>query len=111
MLKLDKTDKQSESILDTDKAEALLEYQHKFEHASRPHVIIEILWHTRIRLGALHALDLDDYDEDEDRLTLRHRPEEETPLRNTAERERIAALSTEVCRSIEGWRDYNHHYV
>ncbi|WP_158055326.1 tyrosine-type recombinase/integrase [Halorussus halophilus] len=111
MPKLDKTDEQSESILDTEQAEALLEYQRKFEHASRPHVIIELLWHTGIRLGALHALDVDDYDEEAERISLRHRPETGTPLKNGKEGERIVALSAEVCRSIEDWRDYNRHDV
>ncbi|ELY98662.1 integrase family protein [Natrialba asiatica DSM 12278] len=81
MPKLDKSDEQSESLLEIDQAEALLEYQRKFEHASRPHAIMEILWHTGIRLGALHSLDLDDYDEEHERLALRHRPESDTPSR------------------------------
>ncbi|WP_049893247.1 tyrosine-type recombinase/integrase [Natronococcus jeotgali] len=111
MPKLEKTDEQSETILEVDQAEALLEYQRKFEHASRPHIIIEILWHTGIRLGALHSLDLDDYDEEHERLALRHRPESETPLKNGKEGERMIALSPEVCRVIEDWRDHHRHDV
>jgi len=111
MPQLDKTDEQSESILDTEQAEALLEYQRKFEHASRAHVIMEILWHTGIRLGSLIAIDLDDYDGDAERLAVRHRPEKGTPLKNGTEGERIIALSAEVCRSIEDWRDHNRHDV
>jgi len=111
MPQLDKNDEQSETILDTEQAEALLEYQRKFEHASRAHVIMEILWHTGIRLGSLRSLDVEDYDGDAERLAVRHRPETDTPLKNGKEGERIIALSAEVCRSIEDWRDYNRHDV
>lgn len=52
---LDKTDEQKESILNTNEARNLLEYQRRFEYASRSHVILEILWHTGIRLGALYS--------------------------------------------------------
>jgi integrase len=111
MPKLDNTDEQAESILETEQAEALIEYQRKFEYASRPHVIVEILWHTGIRLGTLHALDIDDYDEENERLIIRHRPESGTPLKNGKEGERIIALNPDVCRVIEDWRDDRRHEV
>nr|ABQ75821.1 hypothetical protein [uncultured haloarchaeon] len=79
---LDKSDEQADSILTSDEAEALIQYQRKFEYASCPHVIVEILWHTGIRLGALRALDVDDYDSTAEHLTLSHRPDTETPLKN-----------------------------
>ena len=91
MPSLDKTDEQSESILETEQAKALIEYQRKFEYASRPHVIMEILWHTGIRLGALHALDVDDYDEENERMIIRHRPDLGTPLK-TGRREGESSL-------------------
>lgn len=111
MPKLDKNDEQSETILDVDQAEALIEYQRKFEYASRSHVIIELLWHTGIRLGALHALDVDDYHEESERLEVNHRPETGTPLKNGKEGERMIALNAEVCRVIEAWRDQQRHEV
>ncbi|AGN02436.1 integrase family protein [Salinarchaeum sp. Harcht-Bsk1] len=111
MPSLDKTDEQSESILGTEQAESLIEYQRKFEYASRSHVIMEILWHTGIRLGALHALDIDDYDENAERLAIYHRPKSGTPLKNGKEGERMVALNAEVCRTIEDWRDNHRHRV
>jgi len=121
MPSLDKTDEQSEAILEEDEAEALLGYQRKFEYASRAHVIIEVLWHTGMRLGALHALDVDDYDEEEERLEVRHRTQdnshgiliesEDTPLKNGTEGERMIALNADVCRVIEDWRDHHRHDV
>lgn len=111
MPQLKKTDEQSEAILDGEEAEALLEYQRKFEYASRAHVIIEILWHSGMRLGALHSLDVDDYDAEEERLEVYHRPNSETPLKNGDEGERMVALSAEVCRVIEDWIDHHRHDV
>jgi len=111
MPQLDTTDEQSEAILRAEQAEELLDYQRTFEYASRPHIIMEILWHTGIRLGALHSLDLDDYDEDEERISLHHRPETETPLKNGIEGERMIALNADVCRVIEDWRDHQRHDV
>lgn len=108
---LDKSDEQADSILTTDEAERLIRYQRKYEYASRPHVIAEILWHTGIRLGALRALDIDDYDGEEERLRVRHRPDTETPLKNDNEGERVLALSVEVCRVIEDWLDQYRHNV
>lgn len=108
---LEKTDEQSNSVLESGEAEALVEYQRRFEYASRPHVIIEILWHTGIRLGALHALDVDDYDGDAERLEIRHRPDTETPLKNGEEGERMVALNAEVCRVIEDWVEHQRHDV
>lgn len=108
---LDKTDKQSESIFDRDQAEALLEYQRKFEYACRTHVIMDLLWYTGIRLGALHSLDVEDYDADEERIALRHRQDTGTPLKNKEEGERMIALNAEVCRVIEDWIDHHRHDV
>jgi len=111
MPNLNKSDQQSEDILTTEEAEALLEYQRKFEYASRSHVIIEILWHTGIRLGALHSLDVDDYDPEAERLDFHHRPDSGTRLKNGSEGERMIALDSDVCRVIEDWIEYHRHDV
>lgn len=111
MPELKKSDEQSDSILDADEAIPLLEYLRKFEYASRAHVILEILWHTGIRLGALRSLDVDDYDGNAERLQIRHRPETGTPLKNGAEGERMVALNVEVCRIIENWIEHHRHDV
>ncbi len=108
---LTKSDEQSETILDTDAAIDLLEYQRQFEYADRKHVVMEILWHTGVRLGALHSLDLGDYDGENERLAFHHRPETDTPLKNGIEGERMVALNPDVCRVIEDWIDHNRHDV
>jgi site-specific recombinase XerD len=66
----DRNDERSESVLATEEAGAPIESRRKFEYASRPHVIVELLRHTGIRLGALHSLDVDDYDGNAERIGL-----------------------------------------
>jgi site-specific recombinase XerD len=111
MPELKKTDEQANTILGREEAEALLEYQRKFEYASRSHVIVELLWHTGIRLGALHALDVADYDGESERLELHHRPDSDTPLKNGEEGERMIALNAEICHILEDWIDHHRHKV
>jgi integrase len=72
---------------------------------------MEILWHTGIRLGALHSLDVGDYDGEAERLELYHRPDSGTALKNGSEGERMVALRPEVCRVIEDWLAYHRHGV
>ena len=108
---LRKTDEQSEQILRRERAEEILDYLHKFEYASRRHAIVEILWRTGIRLGALLSLDVADYDGEDERLSVRHRPSTETPLKNGTEGERMIALNADTCRVIEDYVDHHRHDV
>lgn len=96
-------DDRAESLLEADRAEAALEYLRQFDFASRDHVILSILWHTGIRLGTLHGLDVRDYDSERASLALCHRPETGTPLKNGPQGERPVALSPAVCAVLDGW--------
>ncbi|MGB9986558.1 tyrosine-type recombinase/integrase [Salarchaeum japonicum] len=103
---LSNDDEQREEILRTEQAEAVLEYLRRFEYASRTHVILELLWHTGIRLGSLRGIDLDDIDQEKERLRVRHRPDTETSLKNGSEGERLIALRRDVCEMLEDWIDH-----
>mgnify|MGYP000099498347 CR=1 FL=1 len=76
-------------MLEEDRAEELLEYLRRYESASRPHIVIALMWHTMMRVGAIHVLDVDDYDSDEQS----HRRESGTPIKNGRDGERFVALS------------------
>jgi integrase len=108
---LKKEDEQAETILESDEAGELLDYLHRFEYATRPHLILEILWITGMRLGTLRALDVCDYNSEEERLRLRHRPDTGTPLKNGKEGQRLVAVAPETCRVIDDWLDHNRHDV
>jgi len=103
---LSNEDEQREEILRTEQAEDVLGYLRQFEYASRAHIVLELLWHTGIRLGGLHGLDVDDYDDDAERLHVRHRPQTETSLKNRAEGERLIALNQDVCRALDAWLNH-----
>jgi integrase len=90
-------------MLDADAAEAMLEYLDRYEYASLRHVVLSLFWHTMMRMGAAHALDVEDYDPEDQCLELRHRPETETPLKNQKRGERLVALSGEMCLLLDDW--------
>lgn len=108
---LSKEAQQSDSILEPERASDILHYLRKFEYASREHVILELLWETGMRIGSLYSLDVDDYDSEEERLKLRHRPETGTALKNKQEGERMIALIPQTCRVIEDWLESQRHEV
>jgi site-specific recombinase XerC len=47
-------------MLDCDSASKVLAHLEKYEHASIQHVSIALMWHTMMRVGGVHALDVDD---------------------------------------------------
>jgi site-specific recombinase XerD len=100
---LSNDEEQREEILQSDQAKDVLNYLRQFEYASRAHVILELIWHTGIRLGTLHSLDLDDYNRDEARIEIRHRSETGTTLKNGKKGERLIALGQDVCQVLDDW--------
>jgi len=90
-------------MLDQERATRALEYLRKYEYASRAHVVFTLLWHTMMRVGALHALDVGDFNAEEQYIDVRHRPEEGTSIKNGDRGERLVALSEEVCGVIRDW--------
>ncbi|ELY69959.1 tyrosine-type recombinase/integrase [Natrinema versiforme] len=90
-------------MIEEDRAEDVLGYLRKYEYASRPHVALSLLWHTMMRVGAVRALDLSDYDANEQCLEVVHRPETGTPIKNAEEGQRFIALSTDICELLDDW--------
>lgn len=97
----------SDSTLDPERAEAILDYLELYEYASRKHVTILLLWHTGCRAGGLRAIDVDDCDLDCDDpgVQFSHRPGEETPLKNDEKGERWNAISEPVARVVGDYID------
>lgn len=104
---LDDGDNQRDIMLEANRAETILDYLSRFQYASFDHVTVLLLWHTGMRTGAIHGLDIGDYDSGNQRLQTHHRPDQGTPLKNKAKGERLIALNTEVCQVIEDWIGYN----
>lgn len=93
-------------MLAAERAEAVLEHLGRFEYASFCHVLLVLLWRTGMRTGTAHALDIEDYDRENQRLQARHRPETGTPLKNKENGERLIAIGDETCRILD---DYLAH--
>jgi site-specific recombinase XerD len=108
---LDDEDEQREEILEPDQADAALTYLRQFKYASRRHVILELLWHTGMRLGTLRALDVDDYGPEPGRLAVQHRPGEGTALKNGTKAERLVALDPGICEVLDAWIDHQRPEV
>jgi len=98
-------------MLDSDDATAVLSYLRKYHYASRTHALMAVLWHTGIRTGTVRALDVSDFQPDQERLRIRHRPETDTPLKNGEGAERYIALSTEVSEILAAYVDEHRHDV
>lgn len=97
-----------EEMLDTDHAEALLDYLAKYEYASAVHVIIRVLWESGIRAGTLRSLDADDWLPEKQALRIEHQPDEGTPLKNADAAERLVAISQRTCEVLKDYLEENH---
>jgi integrase len=90
-------------MLDSEVADGILDYLSTYEYASERHVTFLLIWHALLRRGAIHALDVGDYDSQEMSLDVRHRPETETPIKNKRNGERFIALSAETSSVLDAW--------
>mgnify|MGYP000191635076 CR=1 FL=1 len=103
---VDREDESRDVKLDESRAEAILDHLSRFEYASREHVIMAVLWHTGVRLGTLRALDVSDFDAEAPALTVRHRPETGTPLKNGSAAERSIAVGESYAEVIQDYIDH-----
>jgi hypothetical protein len=64
-----------------------------------------------MRLGTLYGLDLEDFEGDAEppHLTVKHRPETDTPLKNGYEGERSIALTGPTATIVKDYIDANRH--
>ena len=75
------------------------------------HALLELLWFTGARLGAMRALDLEDYHSDEQYVEFHHRPDSDTPLKNDRDGERAVGLPPRVCEVLDWYLKYNRSDV
>ncbi|WP_241991785.1 hypothetical protein [Halorubrum sp. SS7] len=96
---------------DDEAVEAISAYFHKYDRASRRHIEFALPKELTIRLGALVSIDEDDYYPDEQKIELRHRPEEEyggkgTPLKNGSDGERNINVPSHLCELINEYLEH-----
>ncbi len=99
--------------LDPERAEAILEYLGRFRYASCEHVTLLLLIKTGRRPCDLVALDLKDFDDDGDEVTLSfvHRPESGTELKEDEKHEATIKLADDVGEVIRHYIDNKHPHV
>jgi integrase len=90
-------------MFDTEAAEDVLTYLETYEYASPEHVTLSLLWPSMFRRGAVAALDLEDYDREERFLSVVHRPETDTPIKNGKRGQRLVALSNDVGMLVDDY--------
>lgn len=101
------SDDARDEMVNSDRAMKILDHLRQYEYATLAHTVLEVMWHTGLRVGATVGLDVADYDPEEQRLELVHRPDEGTALKNGTNSERYVALRTEVCEVIDDWVEVN----
>jgi integrase len=100
----------SDTTIEPDRVEEILDYLGEYDYASRTHVIVLLLWHTGCRMGALRALDVGDLDLNGDRpnadgpgIHFVHRPDAGTPLKNKAKSQRWNSIGGYVARVLDSY--------
>lgn len=101
--RVDRSEHQRDEMLDSETAAEILEYLSTYEYASVEHTLLAILWETGIRLGAVHSIDLQDVDTEEEYLRLVHRPNSGTTLKNGEGGERLIAITAQLAKLLEDY--------
>lgn len=95
-----------DAVLNAERAAFLLDRFERFDYASRNHVILALLWRTGMRRGALRSIDLCDLHEGEQALSVQHRPESDTPLKNGEGGERWIYLGPTWSQLLADYVEY-----
>lgn len=97
------SDQVNKTRLTTDEAQALLKYYRNDpdNKGTRAHTLLALAWYTGARLGALRGLDIEDYDREEQYIEFVHRSQQNTPLKNGPDGERIVGLPEHVCEVVD----------
>lgn len=102
-------------VPEDEQVEAIRSYYDRFAYASRHHAQFELIAEVGIRLGALRAIDLEDFRAGDEVIHLRHRPERTevygTPLKNGSGGERIVNLSPGLTELLKDYVAHNRNEV
>lgn len=106
-----------DTMLDFETIEKIQTFLNRHEYAQFRHIVFGLLWHTGCRMGALRSLDLDDYTPESDtqkgvaRVSIHHRPDTGTPLKNGHGSERTVNLKPKFATLIEDYIQYHRKDV
>ena len=101
-----------DASIDPERVEQILTYLNKYEYGTLRHALFQLIWHTTFRIGTIRALDLDDWKPKASYLSINHRPETGTPLKNKLAGERQVNVNREVANVIKDYVNvYRHDLV
>lgn len=102
---VDRAETTDDTVLDQEEALALLAYYRDSDehYATRGHALLELLWWTGARKGALRALDIRDVDLEEGYVNFVHRPSNGTPLKKQLYGQRSVNLSPAVAEVLDDY--------
>lgn len=103
---LDNSENHNSEHIEVDEAEAILNYLSRFEYAGMDHVLFKLQWTTSMRMSGLHSLDVADFDSEERTLTVVHRPNEGTRLKNNKDGERVVTLDLETVDVVSDYIEF-----
>lgn len=89
--------------VDPDRLQEHLEWLRTYEWGQRQTVVLAIIWETAMRRSAVRALDVSDWNSDEQVLHVRNREEEATRLKNGGKGERDVAVTDRTAELIDAW--------
>lgn len=95
--------------LPASRAIPIIEYLDRYAYASRKHVVMGLLWRTGMRTGTLRSIDLQDLEEEDCAIHVKHRPETDTPLKNGDDAERWIYLGPVWFEVIQEYIEVNRH--
>lgn len=75
-------------------------YRSSNERGSRSHTLLEVMWTVAARVGGIRALDVEDFDVENQYLKFVHRPDTGTPLKKGSDGERVVGLTAETTESL-----------
>lgn len=97
----------SNDKMEPEQALKILEHLEQFEYASRDHAMFRLLFRTGVRTGGLRTLNLSDYHSDEQFIEVKHRPKQNTPLKNGDKGERPIHLNPMTCQILDDYIEHN----
>ncbi|UHH25588.1 tyrosine-type recombinase/integrase [Halobacterium noricense] len=99
------SDRTNDRIVESEEAREILDTLDRYHYASVKHVWFLLAWRTCARISSLRALDVEDYDPEEQFIYFRER--DETHLKNGGSGERPVALSDETCTILDDYLEQN----
>lgn len=103
------SEERNERIVPAEEARAILETLDRYHYASTKHLWFLLAWRTSARISSLRALDVEDYDENEQYLYIRER--DNTQLKNGSTGERPVALNDDTCAVLDDYLEQNRTEV